>query len=200
MNVPTADEMRARSQLLAAAYPASGPNDTALDAWADDAAAIVRSITARKIVRGDIAVAPIGGDNGIPVEEVPPELHELGLKVVSMKAEALWEAEGTARARRKRLRNYNLKSIAAGPWNESYFGPEEIKKAKVLDPDPNMHERLWALATEPMRDEWYFIWHDEHRPAGTVQPFGNLRQPGSYGRDGWGSDWTGVLGPGPNRY
>jgi hypothetical protein len=170
---PTPDQVRERSKLLAAAYPDDdgGENDDALAVSAEDASLIVADLTGRAI-----------GPAETPGVEVPAHLVNLAVRAVAMKAEQLEVLGGTARDRRKAIRNANLRSISAGPWSESYFGPEEAAKAQRLDPDPRLHEILWALATEEKRDYWIALWTGVQPPAGAVSSFDWSLRSGSYGR------------------
>ncbi|MCA1571152.1 MAG: hypothetical protein LC798_12715 [Chloroflexi bacterium] len=61
--------------------------------------------------------------------------------------------------------------IALTGNSEAYFGPGDAKTAKVLDPDPALHEALWALATDECRERWRYEWGMEPEPASAVQTF-----------------------------
>jgi hypothetical protein len=162
VDTPTPDEVRPRSELLTARYPDDdgGPNDLKLKALLDDDAPVVSSLTGRII-----------GPEGTPGEEVPAWLVPVAMRVMALRAERM-SVTGTARARTGVLGSLRLRSFSAGPYSESYFGPGEAATAKVLDPDPAVHELLWALATEEMRRYWLRLWGlGVEDPAVAVQSF-----------------------------
>lgn len=159
----TAALIRQRSPLLAARYPAAVPYDPATDALAPlvlDSMALVESLTGR--------------DLGLHIGDtaLPDAMWPLAWRAVSLKAEALAVVGGTAKERQTAIKGLALRSFTAGPYSESYFGPGEAQSAGVLDPDPQLHEVLWALATPEMRDYWLRIWGKlVEAPAAAVQQF-----------------------------
>lgn len=164
-------EVRGASELLQDLYPAD-PFDAAaeaeLEAKITTAVALIESLVCGRVL-GDLT----GNDRWI------------ALRAVVLKTEQL-AVRGATKQRRRAIRSGNLRSISAGPWSESYFGPEEAAKAKRLDPDPELHEVLWALADEDCRESWLVLWGGQPKPAAAVQSFDYRRLPGGYGLE---RDW-----------
>lgn len=181
MDRPTNDEVRARSELLRTDLPAPG-GDAELGALIEDASALISAMTCRDISAGT-------GD------EVPTELLPVARRAVTLKSESLYVG-GSAAARRGTIGGGRLQSISAGPWSESYFGPGEAAKAGVLDPDPDLHEALWTLATEECRQAWLELWAAlrgdmNHPPASAIEEVDWLpgaRRSNVLSEDTWG-DW-----------
>lgn len=155
MDAPTPDQVRSRSVLVAQRYPDDAAGDAALALQTEVLAPIISDLTGRSI-------------GGAPGEEVPDYLVPVAQLVFALKIE---RHPRTAREREKALRNLNLRSISAGPWSESYFGPGEAAQVKRLDLDAETHEALWALATPEKRSYWLVLWGDPVPPAAAVQPF-----------------------------
>lgn len=150
---PSPSVVRRRSQLVAASYPEDPLDADVEDRLREDvrdATALVESLTCRKL---DAALA---ADEG---------LARLALRAVTLKTEKI-SGRSSVSAAGAMSQPLLIKSISAGPWSESYFGPEEAAKAKMLDSDPALHEVLWALATEECRDRWLELWSGVNRPAG----------------------------------
>lgn len=166
MVTPTPDQVRSYSALLAERFPDTGPGDDALGLVLEQVAPIVSSLTCRSI-----------GPDGTPGDDVPAWLFPVARRAVALKAEAF---PATAKARSRKVANSNLRSISAGPWSESYFGPEEAAKARMLDPDPATHEALWALATEECREKWMALWTGEFAPGAAVMEIDWMRGSGRY--------------------
>lgn len=140
---PSAAEVRQRSAFLQSLLPTGvGSNDETLREEVLDAKALVESLTCRNL---DVSL----GD---------PRLDRLALRAVTLKTEAIANGEALAKARKARLGTQLLKSFSAGPYSETYFGPDQAAALKRLDPDPATHEVLWALATQECRDAWLVLW------------------------------------------
>lgn len=140
---PSAEEVRHRSALLQSLLPTGvGTNDETLREAVLDAKALVESLTCRTLdgSLGDV------------------RLDRLAMRAVTLKTERIAMGEATARARKGSLGNLLLKSMTAGPYSETYFGPDQAATLKVLDPDPSTHEVLWALATPECREAWLVLW------------------------------------------
>lgn len=129
--------------MLTTRYP-DPAGDAALEVVVTDSAALVSSLTCRDI----------GVGTG---EDVPAALVPLAQRAVALKAEVL-ALGGTAEARAAAGASGRLASFNAGPYGESYFSPDIAARAGVLDPDPALHEVLWALATEDCRAAWLLLW------------------------------------------
>lgn len=170
MDTPTAEEVRLRSELLALRYPADDEERMAvLQRLLDDDAPVVSELTGRSI-----------GIAGTPGEEVPDYLQPVAVRAMALRAERM-TIGGSAKARTGAVGALSLRSFTAGPYSESYFGPGEAATAKVLDPDPAIHELLWALATEAKREYWLILWGIQARTPGfAVQGFNYRRQRGGY--------------------
>lgn len=178
MNTPTPDEVRARSELLTVRFPAPvvpdpPPPEPAPDPLAPyiaEATALVMALTGRSF--DDIDVT--GGDpplGGCGWESIPAWQEPQAMRAVVAKIERL-ALTTTRKARTTAIGSGNLRSINAGPWGESYFGPEEAAKAHLLDLDLPTHEALWALATECARRYWLMMWGEvKPAPAAAVQAF-----------------------------
>lgn len=160
MDTPTTDEVRARSELLTKRYPKSdAARDAILRGMLEDDAPVVSSLTGRKI-----------GPPDTPGVEVPMWLRPVAIRAMALRAERI-AVTGTAQKRQGSIGTLQLRGFSAGPYSEQYFGPGEAATAKVLDPDPAVHELLWALATEQKRDEWLALWGGAQPPADAVQSF-----------------------------
>lgn len=161
MDAPTAVEVKAASPLLAAL------EDDAVTALVGQAAVLVSMLTGRD-------VAGLGGIEtayGCTLEDVPEGLRPLAVSAVARLAESVLNST-SVKARRK-AGGAGLKSISAGPWSETYFGPEEVAKMRQLDPDPLVHAGLWALATACAQQYWLRLWGavEAQAPAAAVQEF-----------------------------
>lgn len=171
----TVAEVWGRSPMLKGLYP-DGAGDGDLVLLVAAAAPLVGSLTGRIIA-------------GTEGEAVPDGMLELAFRAIAMKAEALYGAVGTQDARIDGIERSRLRSIAAGSWSESYWGPGEAAKGKALDPDPALAEILWALTTEAKREEWRELWEGTPRPASAIEAFNYSSRPGGYyspfGRSGY---------------
>lgn len=173
MDVPTAAQVRdpkepAYSELLSADFTDDEAGNAALQTWLGVGARLVASLTCRLI--GDSA--------GEDMVEVPDDLIPLADRAISWRTEVLVQRGSTSKARKRAIRNGNLASISAGPWSETYFGPDAALKARVLDPDPDLHALLWALATPDCRDAWTLLWTGVQAPAATPISFEYGNRPG----------------------
>jgi hypothetical protein len=144
------DDVRARSELIRTRYPAA-PYDAQKEE--DLANAIV---TASSLL-GSLTCRP--WDATMPADLVP-----LAIQATVWKAEQLLHG-GSMRRRTSTFGRRALKSMTAGPYSETYFGPDEARNSKSLDLDPEMHDLLWAIATEECRDRWTELWGGVPRPA-----------------------------------
>lgn len=168
MDIPTAIEARTLSKLLEETFPAPD-GDAPLVSWLAVAGQLVGSLTGRSI--------PSGADG----EEVPAHMLDLANRVIVMKAEGLAVRGATSRARTRAAKGGNLQSISAGPWSETYFGPQQAAQSKRLDPDQDLHDLLWALATDEARGAWEALWSGEYAPAAAGLAFEYQNRPGAYG-------------------
>lgn len=151
---PSKSDLRLRSELLRTIYPTSpydAQKEQDLESARVLAISIVESLTCRTL------------DESLSASD-----QTLALAAVVGKAEQVALAS-TAKASRSRLGFRKLKSISAGPWSETYFGPEEAAKAQMLDADPMLHQVLWALATEECRQKWLELWKGEYAPHAISQ-------------------------------
>jgi hypothetical protein len=155
VNTPTPAEIRARSELVALRFPDTAPGNEALTALAEVIGPLISELTGRAI--GDA-----------PGVEVPDYLVPVAEMAFALKVE---HHPTVAKDRRKALTVLNLRSFSAGPYSESYFGPGEAAQIKRLDPDPELHEVLWALATPEKRAYWLLLWNEQVAPAAGVQTF-----------------------------
>ncbi len=164
-------DARRESPLLAQLYPDtpySSDVETDLERLLATATDLVEELTCRIL------------DGTLPQEDVL-----LARRAVVLKAEGL-ATGGTLKARQTaltRAASGGLRSISAGPWSESYFGPEEATKAKMLSPDSALHEVLWALATEECQQKWLALWGARPAPASGWDAFdysGDPLGPGTY--------------------
>lgn len=176
---PDIAEVRARSPMLRVKYPA-GSADPQVDAdlryVVQDAVALVESIACRKL-SGDL----------------PADLVPFAFRAVTLKAEQLAIAGG-AQLAEQTAAGRRLRSISAGPWSESYFAPGELvvkDGVPQVDPDPRLHEALWALMDEECREAWLALVRGDQVPAGAVTRFDYRRMSGrggglrGVGPDGW---------------
>ena len=129
----------------------------------DIAVRLVESLTCRTM------------DDSLPEQDIP-----LAIEAIVMKTEQMLMAT-SAESSSSRLSGRGLKSISAGPWSETYFGPEEASKAKMLDADPRLHEILWALATPECREGWNAVWTGVYAPAAAITEVA------------WGASWRSDL-------
>jgi hypothetical protein len=152
VETPTIDEIRLESPLVAAKLPPDNghANDKTLEARIIAASALVASITFRLI---DPVTS--SSDPAYTFEEVPAGLRPLAVQAIAILTErqvigrSASFAESSASGRR-------LRSISAGPWSESYFGPGELRKGgegrPMMDVDETLDMLLWALATPQARE------------------------------------------------
>jgi hypothetical protein len=171
VQTPTIDEIRRESPLIAEKLSPDndGDNDKTLRARIIASSALVSSLTFRLI--DPVSASP---DPLYLFEEVPPGLVPLAVQAIALLTErqvvgrTVKEAEKTASGRR-------LRSISAGPWSESYFGPGETKTGgstrPMMDADPFLDQLLWALATLAARE--YFI----QMATGQVAPAAGFVNP-----------------------
>lgn len=167
MDAPTAAEVRERSPLLAAAYPAGEPGDAELQRRIDVAAPLVGEMTGRIIA-------------GTEGEEVPDGLLPVALEAITLKTAQLHGAVGTADNAEEALERSRLRSIAAGSWSESYWGPGEAAQGKALDTDPILASLLWALCTEDKKHEWEELWSGKEKGFSMIESYDYSRRPGGY--------------------
>jgi hypothetical protein len=155
---PAPNQIRLRSELLQKRYP-EDPFDADVEAalgdTVEDATVLVESLTCRTL------------DNALAQDR---QLGRLALRAVILKAEQFGQ-RSTAKAAGGLAAGQMLRGFTAGPYSEQYFGPDEAAKAKLLDPNPTLHEVLWALATEECRENWIALWTGEHPPAAMIQTF-----------------------------
>lgn len=168
MDAPTAEEVKAVSPLLAAQYP-EPDDEPALDRLIDVVAPLVGDLTGR-------AIAGTEGDE-VPAAFVPMAVMAIALKTVSF-----YQATGSKAAAEENLERSRLRSISAGSWSESYFGPGEAAQAKQLDLDPTLSSLLWALATEEKKAEWLAQWDPDNAPGfSIIESFDYGARPGWQG-------------------
>lgn len=175
---PDLVEVRSRSPLLRAKYPENAADeqlDIDLQMWIDAAVPLIEAITCRRLN-----------------DTLPDDLVEIGFRAVVLKVEQL-ATSGAAAQAEAMAAGKRLRSISAGPWSESYFAPGELvvkNGAPMMDPDPRLHEALWALATEECREAFLALATGVQTPAGAVAAF-DYRKMGrrvggrEYGPDGW---------------
>lgn len=164
----TLEEARTRSPLLTRHY-ASPVADETLEQLLADATLLVGALTCRALVEGAEG------------EAVPDHLVDLAKRAVVLKAEQMHVRGGTARSRTAAINAGRLSGFSAGPYSESYFSPEVAAKAKMLDPDPALHEVLWALASSDCRYAWLELWADVPAPAAGAVAYDYGARPGGYG-------------------
>lgn len=160
---PSPETVRSRSALLQARFPADPVDaevESSLRELVADTTQLVEALTCRTLDT-----------------TLPDGLERIAIRAVVLKAESMVTLAG---ARESTLKRAGLREQHAGPWGESYFGPEEASKAKVLDPDPPTHEALWALATEACREAWLALWGGKNPPAGVLMTFDYTRQRRGY--------------------
>lgn len=170
MDRPTITEVRARSKLLTARYP-EGDGDEGLTALVETASDLVSAITGRDI----------GVDAG---EDVPTNLVGVAKRAVALKAESV-EVLDAADVAEEEARGRRLRSIAAGPWSESYFGPGELagKRGEArprLDPRDALDEALWLLLTDARREAIMEEFAGQYAPAGAITGFRYGERAGRY--------------------
>lgn len=167
MLAPTAAELRERSSYLDDAFPDDSPGEEALQRRIDVAAPLVGSLTGRVIA-------------GTEGEEVPTGLLPVALEAITLKTVQLQGALGSAEDVEDALDRSHLRSIAAGSWSESYWGPGEAAQGKQLDTDPILASLLWALATEDKKREWEELWSGREKGYSTIESWDYARRPGGY--------------------
>jgi hypothetical protein len=147
----TVGEARARSEFIRTEYPAA-PYDAQKEEDLANALAAAQGLLASLTCRTFDA-------------SMPPELLDMALFAAVAKTEQAL-AGGTMKSRRSQFGRRALKSMSAGPYSESYFGPDDASKLRRLDLDPDMHDLLWAIATEECREKWLATWDGRYEPAG----------------------------------
>lgn len=170
MDLPGLPDIRTRSPLLTEEFPEPA-GDEALTMLIQDASALVSALTCRFIGEygeGDCTAA------------VPTSMEPLVMRAIVLEAEAMFIRTGTSAARRKAIKNGNLQSISAGPWSETYFGPDAAMKAQMLDLDPALHQALWVIATECCQAQWLALWSGEQPGAAGPVSYDWGARPGGY--------------------
>lgn len=158
---------RKRSALLAKRFPEG--TEEVLQELLNVAAGLVSELTGRLIPPAETG------------EAVPIGMWPLAVQAVIMEAEVIAPLLGTAEDREDSIDRSRLRSIAAGSWSESYFGPGEAAKNKQLADDPILAQLLWALATEEKRAEWLEQWDSGHqRGFSMIESFDYSRRPSGY--------------------
>lgn len=197
MLTPTPNELRAASDLIAKKFPPSGPEDAKLQQRAAVAAVVISSLTFRLIEPVNEALV-----EGYTFVEVPAGLRPVAVRAVALMVEreiVTGEpafAEQVATGRR-------LRGFSAGPYSESYFAPGEFARRGAqqgrppMDPDEQLDQVLWALATIEAREYFVATATGIQAPAGVVTAFDYRKQAvgnrpgavtgvfGAGGPDGW---------------
>lgn len=176
METPTPDQLRLASELIAAKYPAGGPNEARLELLAGSASILVGTLTFRLIE--PLIESTI---DGYTFEDVPAPLVDIAMRAVALEIEREIVtgdpafAEQVATGRR-------LRGFSAGPYSESYFAPGEFARKgasqgrPIMDQDERLDAALWALASQEARE--YFIAQATgvNVPAGTITSFDYRKQ------------------------
>jgi hypothetical protein len=167
LDAPTAKEVKARSPVLAAQFPEEA-DEAVLDTLIEVTAPLVGSLTGRIIA-------------GTEGEDVPVALRPLAVMAIALKTAAMFPDGASAEAAEEAVANSKLRSISAGSWSESYFGPGDAAQAKQLDLDPTLASLLWALCTEEKKAEWIGLWDPNNAPGfSVVESFDYGQRPGGY--------------------
>lgn len=187
--VPSPEQLRAQSALLTKRFPHGDPGDEELELLASITSVLVGAMTGREL-GGYTALIP-------PSEPVPPAMMPLAIRDIAMKTEQLVLATGTAKDRKRSVNRANMAGFHAGHYSETYFGPKQALHEQRLDPDPLLHELLWALCTPAMQVYWLQFWDPKNFPAGqaTIESFDYGNRPnysaGTFPWDQgyWGAWW-----------
>lgn len=169
----TIDDIRGRSALLKARYPAEPyvPDvEDALRSLVTDAVALVESLTCRKIDA-----------------TLPDDLIAVAVRAVMLKAEQL-AVSGTAEETERTVGGKRLRGFTAGPYSETYFAPGElgVKNGRPrVDPSDALDEALWALMTDECREQFIAYATGKQAPAGAVSEFDYRRMGGARVASGW---------------
>lgn len=168
--VVTAAELQEGSELLTQRFPEpDGPEK--LQRLIEEAYPILHDITCRSFGTGALQT---------PGEDVPTWLAGTALRAMRLKAEQMVMRTGSAKERKRGSGRGNLASFRAGSYAESYFGPGEIAKSKMLDSDPSVSEALWTLCTQECKDAWIALWSGVHAPAAGIMGIEWSDRPGGY--------------------
>lgn len=156
MDAPTAEALRTQSRLLQTLYP-SPPGAT--DELTRLTAEAVSLVLGRACMN-------------FP-SEVPSGKEAVATRAFRLKTEELAIGADPARLQKAIIAagSGGLRSISAGSWSESYFGPADLLKAGQLSANPALHEALRAL----MSDECWHAFLAE--VAGNFVPFSQVVQP-----------------------
>lgn len=159
MDAPTAAELYAQSRLLQALYA---------DADGEEIARLTSEAVA--LVLGRCCM-------NVPAD-VPEGKEAVATRAFRLKLEELALGADPARTQVAIIRagSGGLRSISAGTWSESYFGPGDSLAAGVLSANPALHEALRAL----MSDDCWQAWLAES--TGQHVPFSKVVQPRYAGR------------------
>lgn len=177
---PSYDEVRDRSPLLREKYPVGAADPQVegdLDRVVSDAVGLVQSMTCRVLD-----------------ETLPAELVGTAYRAVTLKAEQL-AVTGAAKFAEQTAAGRRIRSISAGPWSETYFGPDELtgrrgqQQFPMMDPDPRLAEALWALATDECREAFVALIRGQFVPAGQATEFDYRRMGGGYPGGRWRPSW-----------
>jgi hypothetical protein len=172
VETPTNAEIRARSALLKKDFAENEEGENELTLLVLVAGQLVSGLTER-------AIGPPAESAG---EAVPPQLREVAIKVIAMKAEQLDVATAKARSRKISIGAARQQSMSAGSYSEANFAPEALIDGKVLDLDPLVHNLLWALCTPAKQAYWLTIWDPAHfGPEGSIEAFDYGARPNYMG-------------------
>lgn len=198
--VPTLDEMRARSKLLAKRYPQPA-GDAALQALLFDALPLISNITGRNIgitgegsereLLAELLNEPLSegaswepwqalGENFLTrLAPVPGRLIAVAKRAVTLKCERL-ATGGQVRARIEAHNTGLLRSMTAGPYSESRLTVGEIRQKMMMDPDPQLDEVLRLLMTDDAWGVFLYQTTGQQLPGVALTAIDGLKTPGSY--------------------
>lgn len=168
---PSVDDLRARSAILAEAFP-SPAGDAGLQGLMEEIGAVVSSITSRVIFVTPTGSAP----SGCAYELVPPELQPVATRAIRLMAEIDQVSAGSRSDVIERTAE-GLASFSAGVYSESYFAPGSATSGQSpeyrLNADPEVSAALWALLTECARSYWLYVLDPTRprEPASSLEEF-----------------------------
>lgn len=206
--VPTLDELRMRSKLLAKRYPAPSGNPL-LQQLLFDALPLLSNLTGRNIgMTGEGSEQALqeelaegwswdpwesffgygpGGDGATGGSEnwlarlapVPGRLVGVAKRAVTLKCERLAVGGGI----RQRVEAHNkglLRTMSAGPYSEGRITAGDVRKLMMLDPDPQLDEALRLLITEDAWGVFLYQTTGQQLPGTALTAIDGLKVPGSY--------------------
>jgi hypothetical protein len=136
---PTVDDIRTWSKVDFAGIDYAVDSPDPLQILVDRAADYVADVTGR----------PLGS---MPVEYVTTANEAIQLRVEQLAFKSQEDQVET-------VSDFDvIQSFGAGSYNESRRDMKEVAEAKLINPNPHLHDLLWRMTTADKKDEWWERW------------------------------------------